>query len=117
MPASRRSGGFGTKFFSSGATVKPEQPPGKGSADRALDDQPWLSCARLVAQTLFPMSTENFDRLLAAATDFDASYLHLVAGVPPAFRVTGEIIIADDDATTEPQLEPMASGFPNDHQR
>src|SRR3989442_9034357 len=117
MPASRRSGGFGTKFFSSGATVKPEQPPGNGSADRALDDQPWLSCARLVAQTLFPMSTENFDRLLAAATDFDASDLHLVAGVPPAFRVNGEIIIADEDTLTEQEITAMANSLLNEQQQ
>src|SRR5437899_8618525 len=117
MPASRRSGGFGTKFFSSGATVKPEQPPGNGSADRALDDQPWLSCARLVAQTLFPMSTENFDRLLAAATDFDASDLHLVAGVPPAFRVNGEIIIADEDALTQQDVAVIADSLLNEQQK
>ena len=47
------------------------------------------------------MSTPNLDRLLSAANDFDASDLHLVAGVPPAFRVNGEIIIADEDALTE----------------
>ena len=44
------------------------------------------------------MSTPALDRLLSAANDFDASDLHLVAGVPPAFRVNGEIIIADEDA-------------------
>ena len=44
------------------------------------------------------MSTENLDRLFAAANKFDASDLHLVAGVPPAYRVNGEIILADEDA-------------------
>ena len=39
------------------------------------------------------MSTENLNRLFKAASDFDASDLHLVAGVPPAFRVNGEIIL------------------------
>jgi len=63
------------------------------------------------------MSTENFDRLLAAATDFDASDLHLVAGVPPAFRVNGEIIIADEDALSEPEVEQMAYGLLNEQQR
>ena len=47
------------------------------------------------------MSTENLDRLFAAANKFDASDLHLVAGVPPAYRVNGEIIIADGDALTQ----------------
>ena len=40
------------------------------------------------------MSTKNLNQLLSAANEFDASDLHLVAGVPPAFRVNGEIIIA-----------------------
>ena len=42
------------------------------------------------------MSMETLNRLLSAVNDFDASDLHLVAGVPPAFRVNGEIIIVDD---------------------
>jgi twitching motility protein PilT len=63
------------------------------------------------------MSVDNFDRLLAAATDFDASDLHLVAGVPPAFRVNGEIIIADEDALTESEVEQMAYGLLNEQQR
>ena len=50
------------------------------------------------------MSTENLNRLLSAANEFDASDLHLVAGVPPAFRVNGEIIIADEDALTEDEI-------------
>jgi Tfp pilus assembly pilus retraction ATPase PilT len=35
------------------------------------------------------MSTKNLNQLLSAAKEFDASDLHLVAGVPPAFRVNG----------------------------
>ena len=46
---------------------------------------------------------------LAAASDFDASDLHLVAGVPPAFRVNGEIIIADEDVLTERDVADIAS--------
>ena len=46
------------------------------------------------------MTTTNLDRLLTAAKEYDASDLHLVSGVPPAFRVNGEIIIADEDALT-----------------
>ena len=63
------------------------------------------------------MSTENLDRLLAAASDFDASDLHLVAGVPPAFRVNGEIIIADEDALSEPEVAEMAEGLLNEQQK
>jgi len=51
------------------------------------------------------MSTENLDRLLSAAKEFDGSDLHLVTGVPPAFRVNGEIIIADEDALTEDEYQ------------
>ena len=34
-------------------------------------------------------NNEGIDRLLKAVSSFDASDLHLVAGVPPAFRVNG----------------------------
>jgi len=63
------------------------------------------------------MSTENLDRLLSAASEFDASDLHLVAGVPAAFRVNGEIIIADEDALTESELQVMADGLLNEQQK
>ncbi|HVV72201.1 MAG TPA: PilT/PilU family type 4a pilus ATPase [Verrucomicrobiae bacterium] len=63
------------------------------------------------------MSTDSLDRLLAAANEFDASDLHLVAGVPPAFRVNGEIIIADEDALSEAEVERMAFTLLNEQQR
>ena len=63
------------------------------------------------------MSSENLDRLLAAASEWDASDLHLVAGVPPAFRVNGEIILADEDALTEAEVETMAYSLLNEQQR
>src|SRR6516162_7343503 len=63
------------------------------------------------------MNTDHFDRLLVAATEFDASDLHLVAGVPPSFRVNGEIIIADEDALTEAELGEMAYSLLNEQQR
>jgi len=62
------------------------------------------------------MSKENLDRLLAAASDFDASDLHLVVGVPPAFRVNGEIILADEDALTQENLATMADALLNEQQ-
>ena len=55
------------------------------------------------------MNTGHLDRLLAGATEYFASDLHLVAGVPPAYRVNGEIVLADEDALTEEQLSFMAS--------
>src|SRR5260221_8642675 len=63
------------------------------------------------------MNAEKLDRLLAAAGDFDASDLHLVAGVPPAFRVNGEIIIADEDALTEQQVGQIADSLLNQQQK
>jgi twitching motility protein PilT len=63
------------------------------------------------------MSTENLDRFLSAANEFDASDLHLVAGVPPAYRVNGEIIIADEDAITETEVADIAHALLNEQQR
>ena len=63
------------------------------------------------------MSTENLDRLFEAATKFDASDLHLVAGVPPAYRVNGEIILADEDALSEKDVGAIAAGLLNAQQQ
>ena len=63
------------------------------------------------------MSAETLDRFLSAASDFDASDLHLVVGVPPAFRVNGEIIIADEDVVTEEQLTAMVNSLLNEQQK
>src|ERR1041384_6934079 len=63
------------------------------------------------------MSTEYLDRFLMAAAEFDASDLHLVAGVPPAFRVNGEIILADEDALSEADVEKMAYSLLNEQHR
>jgi twitching motility protein PilT len=63
------------------------------------------------------MATEILDRLLSAAAEFDASDLHLVAGVPPAFRVNGEIIIAEEDSVSEPELVAVADDLLNEQQR
>ena len=63
------------------------------------------------------MSTKSLNQLLSAANEFDASDLHLVAGVPPAFRVNGEIIIADEDALTEDEITAMADSLLNERQK
>jgi twitching motility protein PilT len=62
-------------------------------------------------------STGTLDRLLSAANEFDASDLHLVSGVPPAFRVNGEIIIADEDALSESDVEQISSSLLNEQQK
>ena len=63
------------------------------------------------------MSTEKLNRFLSAANDFDASDLHLVTGVPPAYRVNGEIIIADADALSEEDVAAMTNGLLNEQQK
>lgn len=63
------------------------------------------------------MSTENLDRWLSAAKDCDASDLHLVVGVPPAFRVNGEIILADADALVEAEVSRIAESLLNEQQQ
>jgi len=63
------------------------------------------------------MSTEKLNRFLTAANDYDASDLHLVSGVPPAYRVNGEIIIADADALSEADVTSMADGLLNEQQK
>ena len=63
------------------------------------------------------MSTPSLDRLLTAAKDYDASDLHLVSGVPPAFRVNGEIIIADEDSLSETTITAMADSLLNEQQK
>ena len=54
---------------------------------------------------------------MSAAKEFDGSDLHLVAGVPPAFRVNGEIIIADEDALAQAEITRMAESLLNEQQK
>ncbi len=63
------------------------------------------------------MSSPNLDTLFTAASEYDASDLHLVGGVPPAFRVNGEIILADEDALTPEQVRVMAESLLNAQQK
>jgi twitching motility protein PilT len=63
------------------------------------------------------MISENLDRLLAAANDFDASDLHLIAGLPPAYRVNGEIIIAEEESLTETDVTEITNSLLNEQQR
>jgi twitching motility protein PilT len=63
------------------------------------------------------MSNPKLDSLLLEASDCGASDLHLIAGVPPAFRVHGEIIFADSDALTTGDNLDMAFSLLNEEQR
>jgi len=63
------------------------------------------------------MSTEKLDRLLETAVGYEASDLHLVVGVPPAFRVNGEIILADEDAVSPRDAAEIVETLLNEQQR
>lgn len=63
------------------------------------------------------MNPSWLDKLLAAAATSDASDLHLIAGVPPAFRINGEIILADGDALTSEEVTGMAYSLLSEIQR
>ena len=63
------------------------------------------------------MNASWLDKLLEAANEFGASDLHLIAGVPPAYRVNGEIILADEDALTPEAVTTIAERLLNDVQR
>lgn len=59
----------------------------------------------------------SLDRLLIGAMELNASDLHVVAGVPAAFRVTGEIILADEDAFSAETVTAMSYSLLTDAQR
>jgi len=63
------------------------------------------------------MSHPVLDHLLTSVNEFDASDLHLVAGVPPAFRGNGEIIVADEDILSEEQVTEIAYSLLNEQQK
>src|SRR5436189_1294715 len=70
-----------------------------------------------VAADLPPMNEPRLDKLLVAANEVGASDLHLIAGVPPAYRVNGEIILADEDALTADVVTTIAERMLNEVQR
>lgn len=63
------------------------------------------------------MSSSRLDQLITTAIEQDASDLHLVLGVPPAFRINGEIILADEDVLSVEGLAGMAFNLLNADQR
>ena len=63
------------------------------------------------------MNPSLLNRHLLAVRELKGSDLHLIAGVPPAYRVNGEIIIADQDALTEEEITRMADSLLNERQK
>ena len=63
------------------------------------------------------MNLSPLDRLLTMAREYEASDLHLIAGVPPSFRVNGEIILANSDVLGEGDTDEMAMQLLTEAQR
>jgi len=51
------------------------------------------------------------------ARDYEASDMHIITGVPPSFRVNGEIILAEGDALAESDAQEMALQLLSETQR
>lgn len=63
------------------------------------------------------MSHSELEAFLTTAVDLRASDLHIIAGVPPAFRVNGDILFADHDALTSPEAQDLCYSLLSDEQR
>ncbi len=63
------------------------------------------------------MSVSRLEQLIEAAIEQEASDLHLVVGVPPTFRINGEIILAEEDVLSVEALAGMAYNLLNPEQR
>lgn len=63
------------------------------------------------------MSSLKLNQFLISASQGGASDLHLIAGVPPAYRINGEIILGEEDALTQEEVTKMGYGLLNDQQR
>ncbi len=63
------------------------------------------------------MSTEHLDRLLATATDHEASDMHLVVGVPAAYRVNGDIVLAEEPPLSSEEIQQITHALTNEAQR
>jgi twitching motility protein PilT len=59
----------------------------------------------------------NFVTILKAARRENASDIHLIAGLPPAFRVSGEIILANSDKLSREDCCTMTYGLLNEEQK
>jgi len=63
------------------------------------------------------LTMKSLERLLAVSVERGASDLHLVVGAPPAFRVNGEIILAEEDPVTAADLKALGDLLLNPEQQ
>ncbi len=63
------------------------------------------------------MSSPALEAFLSTAVDLRASDLHIIAGVPPAFRVNGDIIFGDHDALSAEETAEVCYAILSDEQR
>lgn len=63
------------------------------------------------------MMHPQLDRLLVGGVELAASDLHLVAGIPAAYRVNGEILLADEEPFSPELLAAMTHSFLTEAQR
>ncbi len=59
----------------------------------------------------------TLEQILYSARHYDASDIHLIAGLPPAWRVNGEIILAEAEPFTAAELRELATAPLNTEQR
>lgn len=59
----------------------------------------------------------NFATILKAARRENASDIHIIAGLPPAFRVTGEIILGNTPTMTREECTDMVFSLLNEQQK
>ncbi len=63
------------------------------------------------------MKALDLDLLLGSANELKASDLHLVVGSPPAYRINGEVILAEEDSITPEEAKAAADELLNDGQK
>jgi twitching motility protein PilT len=61
--------------------------------------------------------TAEMQRILALARRENASDIHIVANLPPMFRINGEIVLADKPPLAREDTERLCFGLLNEEQK
>ena len=81
---------------------------------RIMEPSQWGAGLKMASRDRYH---DKLSQLLATAADAGASDLHLIVGVPPAFRINGEIIFADEDSLSAEEATVMAYSVLSEDQR